>query len=180
MAMNDRIAAAKRFVARKRGRHGLGAVAVSVATILAGGAALADGPFGALPGSWAGNGTVQLDGGTKERMQCKAQYVVKNDDNNFQQALRCSSASYKFEVNAYVDHDAGSLSGYWSEQINNVNGGVSGSVSGNRIQAVLKGTGFAANLDINTAGSSQTVTLTPTADTDTRVQKVAITMRKGG
>jgi len=174
--MSDRT---KRLVARKPARHRLGAVAVSLATVLAAGAALADGPFGALPGSWAGSGTVTLDGGTKERMQCKAQYIVKNDDNNFQQALRCSSASYKFEVNAYVDHDGGNLSGYWSEAVNNVNGGVSGSVSGNHIQAVLKGTGFAASLDINTGGTSQTVTLTP-IDTDTRVQRVAITMRKGG
>lgn len=179
--MNDKIAAANCFVTRRRGGRTPGVVALSLAAVLAsGGMTLADGPFGALPGSWAGNGTVSLDGGTKERMQCKAQYVVKNDDNNFQQALRCSSASYKFEVNAYVDHDAGSLSGYWSEQVNNVNGGVSGNVSGSRIQAVLKGTGFAANLDISTSGASQTVTLTPSADTDTRVQKVAITMKKGG
>jgi hypothetical protein len=179
--MNDKIAAANRFVTRKPvASRGLGLAAVSLAAVLASGAALADGPFGALPGSWSGNGTVQLDGGTKERMTCRAQYIVKNDDNNFQLALRCSSASYKFEVNAYVDHDAGSLSGYWSEQVNNVNGGVSGNVSGNRIQTVLKGTGFAASLDIGTAGTSQTVTLTPTPDTDTRVQKVAITMRRGG
>jgi hypothetical protein len=151
-----------------------------VLSAVGGGAAFADGPFGALPGTWSGNGTVALDGGTKERMQCRAQYIVKNDDNNFQQALRCSSASYKFEVNAYVDHEAGSLSGYWSEQINNVKGGVSGNVDGNHILAVLKGTGFAANLDITTQGSQQVVTLTPSADTETKVQKVSITMRKGG
>ena len=163
-----------------RRRSTTGVAVFTLGAMLAGSQALADGPFSALPGSWAGNGTVSLDGGTKERMQCRAQYIVKNNDNNFQQALRCSSASYKFEVNAYVDFEGGNLSGYWSEQINNVKGGVSGSVSGSNIQAVLKGTGFAANLDISTAGTSQNVTLTPTADTETRVQKVAITMKKGG
>jgi hypothetical protein len=173
------IAGNRTFVRTLRG--GLaGAAALQLVAVLAAGAALADGPFSALPGSWAGNGTVSLDGGTKERMQCRAQYIVKNDDNNFQQALRCSSASYKFEVNAYVDHEAGSLSGYWSEQINNVKGGVSGSVTGDHILAVLRGTGFAANLDIVTKGPQQIVTLTPSADTDTRVQKVSITMKKGG
>ena len=169
---------------RTSGRRSVaGIVAVPLFAIFAAGggdAAMADGPFGNLPGTWAGNGTVALDGGTKERMQCRAQYIVKNDDNNFQQALRCSSASYKFEVNAYVDHAAGSLSGYWSEQINNVKGGVSGNVNGNHILAVLSGTGFAANLDIVTQGLQQSVTLTPSADTETKVQKVSITMRKGG
>ena len=157
-----------------------GAVALPLLAAGAGSGFAADGPFGSLPGTWAGNGTVALDGGTKERMQCRAQYIVKNDDNNFQQALRCSSASYKFEVNAYVDHEGGALSGYWSEQINNVKGGVSGNVDGNHILAVLKGTGFGANLDIITSGSSQTVTLTPSADTETKVQRVSILMRKGG
>ncbi len=173
--MNDKLAAA---AMRKTGSRGLAVVPVSLAAFLFGGAAMAAGPFGVLPGSWVGNGTVSLDGGTKERMQCRAQYVVKNDDNNFQMALRCSSPSYKFEVNAYVDHDSGNLSGYWSEDVNNVRGGVSGSVSGNHIQSMLRGTGFAASMDINTAGTSQTVTVTP-VDTDTRVQKVAVTMKKG-
>ncbi len=106
--------------------------------------------------------------------------MVKDDDNNFQQALRCRSASYKFEVNAYVDHQDGSLSGFWAELTNNVKGGVSGRVAGSHVKALLKGTGFAADLDLVTHGNSQSVVITPSSDTATQVQKVAITLRKRG
>jgi hypothetical protein len=143
-------------------------------------AASAGGPFAGMGGAWSGVGTVSMKTGTKERIRCTAQYVVKNDDNNFQQALRCQSASYKFEVNAYVDHDGGSLSGYWTELVNNVKGGVSGKASGNRVNALLSGTGFSATLDLLTKGTSQQVVIEPGADTSTQVQQVSITLRKAG
>ncbi len=142
--------------------------------------AAAGGPFAGMSGAWSGSGTVSLNSGTKERIRCTAQYLVKDDDNNFQQALRCQSASYKFEVNAYVDHSGGSLSGFWAELVNNVRGDVSGRVTGTHVQAQLKGTGFAAVLDLVTRGNSQQVTITPSADTNTQVQKVAIVLRKAG
>ncbi len=142
--------------------------------------AAAGGPFAGMSGAWSGSGTVSMNTGTKERIRCTAQYLVKDDDNNFQQALRCSSASYKFEVNAYVDHAGGSLSGYWTELVNNVKGDVSGKVSGTHVEVLLKGTGFAADLDLVTRGNSQQVVITPSRDTNTQVQKVAITLRKSG
>ena len=141
-------------------------------------AAFAGGPFTGMSGAWSGVGTVSLANGTKERIRCTAQYVTKDDDNNFQQALRCKSPSYEFKVNAYVDHQAGSLTGYWTELVNNVRGEVSGKANGDHVQANLKGTGFAANLDLVTRGNSQQVTITPSSDTSTQVQKVAITLRK--
>ncbi len=157
------------------------ALALSLAGMLgmAGGdAALAGGPFTGLDGSWAGSGTVSLDSGTKERMRCTAQYLVKDDDNNLQQHLDCSSPSYEFKVNTYVDHQGGSLSGYWEELKNNVRGSVAGSANGNRVKVVLKGSAFSAILDLVTSGSRQSVTITPGRDTQTQVQRVAITMRK--
>ena len=47
-------------------------------------------------------------------------------------------------------------------------------------EARLSGTGFAANLDLRTRGTNQSVTITPSADTNVDVQKVSITLRKRG
>ncbi len=159
------------------------AVALSLVGMLgmaSGDAAFAGGPFTGLGGSWSGSGTVSLDSGTKERMRCTAQYLVKEDDNNLQQHLDCSSPSYDFKVNTYVDHQAGSLTGYWEELKNNVRGSVSGSARGSRVHVLLKGSAFSAALDLVTVGDRQSVTITPGRDTQTQVQSVAITLRKAG
>jgi hypothetical protein len=143
-------------------------------------AAFAAGPFSGMDGSWSGSGTVSLDSGTKERMNCTAQYLVKDNDNNLQQHLSCSSPSYTFKVNTYVDHQAGTLSGYWEELQNNVRGSVAGSARGSRVHVLLKGSAFSATLDLVTSGNRQSVTITPGSDTQTQVQRVAITLRKAG
>ena len=142
--------------------------------------ALAGGPFGGLGGSWAGSGTVSLSSGTKERMRCTAQYLVKDDDNNLQQHLNCSSPSYTFKVNTYVDHSGGSLSGYWEELQNNVRGSVAGSASGNHVSVLLKGSAFSATLNLVLRGRTQSVVVTPGRDMNTNVRRVAVTMRKRG
>jgi hypothetical protein len=160
-----------------------GAAALSLVGMLmmAGGdAAYAGGPFASMDGSWSGSGTVSLDSGTKERMRCTAQYLVKDGDNNLQQHINCSSPSYDFKVNTYVDHSAGSLSGYWEELKNNVRGTVAGSANGNRVRVLLRGSAFSATMDLVTNGRSQSVTITPGRDTSTQVQRVAITLRKAG
>lgn len=143
------------------------------------GVAFAGGPFSGFDGSWSGSGTVSLDSGTKERMNCSAQYLVKDGDNNLQQHINCSSPSYEFKVNTYVDHSAGSLSGYWEELKNNVRGTVSGNVNGGRVHVVLKGSAFSATMDLITRGNSQSVTMIPGHDTNTQVQRVSVTLRKG-
>ena len=142
--------------------------------------AWAGGPFAGLDGVWSGSGTVSLDSGTKERIRCTAQYFVKDDDNNLQQHLNCSSPSYEFIVNTYVNHDAGSLSGYWEEKKNNVRGSVAGTASGDRVNVVLQGSAFSATLNLVTRGNRQSVTITPGKDTQTQVQRVAIVLRKAG
>jgi hypothetical protein len=142
------------------------------------GAVAAAGPFGGMIGSWTGNGTVALDGGNTEQIRCRAQHVVQNDDNNLQQALRCASSSYKFEVNTFIDNKQGVLTGYWSELIQNVNGRVSGSANGSGVDAMLSGVGFGATFRLTQKGSEITVVITPTADTDTQVEKVSISLRK--
>ena len=122
-----------------------------------------------------------MDSGTKERMRCTAQYLVKDNDNNLQQHLNCSSPSYDVQ-GQHLCRPPGAvrLSGYWEELKNNVRGTVAGSASGSRVHVLLKGSAFSATLDLVTSGNSQSVTITPGKDTQTQVQRVAITLRKAG
>ena len=156
------------------------ALSLGMVGMAGGDAAFAGGPFAGFDGSWTGSGAVSLDSGTKERMRCTAQYLVKDNDNNLQQHINCTSPSYDFKVNTYVDHAGGDLSGYWEELKNNVRGNVAGSARGNRVHVVLRGSAFSATMDLTTQGNNQSVTITPGRDTQTQVQRVAITLRKGG
>lgn len=144
----------------------------------AGNAAYAGGPFAGMEGYWSGSGTVSLDTGTKERMRCTAQYLVRDNDNNLQQHLSCSSPSYDLKVNTYVDHQGGSLSGYWEELKNNIRGSVAGTVRGNQVRVQLNSSAFSATLNLVTRGNLQSVTFTPSRDAATQVQRAAITLRK--
>jgi hypothetical protein len=122
-------------------------------------AAAADpGPFAALAGVWTGGGTISLENGTKERLRCRAQYVVTNDGSNLQQALNCSSDTYKFQVNAFVNVKGGSLSGNWTEMTRNVTGTISGRASGSQISiGVAAGSAFSAHMTLVTSGGGQSV-----------------------
>jgi hypothetical protein len=124
--------------------------------------AAAAGPFAGLAGVWTGGGTISLQNGTKERLRCRVQYVVTQDGTNLQQAMSCSSDSYKFQVNAYVNVKGGSLSGSWSEVTRDVTGSISGKVDGSRIfVSVAAGSAFSARMTMITSGNSQSVDIKP-------------------
>ncbi len=127
-------------------------------TLPAVGAADAAGPFDGLSGLWSGSGTVTYASGTKERLRCRVQYVQSNVD-NLQQALRCASDSYKFEINAYFDHVNGKIAGTWAELTMDVRGTIDGTVDGGVIKGDLDGPGFVAQLIVNTRGDRQHVTI---------------------
>jgi hypothetical protein len=120
------------------------------------------GPFTALAGVWTGGGTISLQNGTKERLRCRVQYVVTNEGTNLQQALNCSSDTYRFQVNAYVNEKGGSLSGNWTEVTRNVSGGISGRAEPGKILiSVAAGNAFSARMNLVTSGSSQSVDIRP-------------------
>ena len=119
----------------------------------------ADGPFAALPGSWSGTGTVSLEGGSSERIRCRATYDLIGGGKNLQLAIRCASDSYNFELMSSVVYDNGSISGSWTEAVRNVSGRVTGRASGNQIQAHAEGSSFSANLTLTTRGNNQSVAI---------------------
>lgn len=151
------------------------AALVGLATLVPLGAVAAAGAFSGMEGAWAGGGTVVLASGTRERLRCRAQYLVQNDDNNLQQALRCASDSYKFELNSYIDHKDGVISGSWNELTNEVSGKITGSYNAGRIEASVDGTGFSAVIAVITRGNEQSVSIVPK---ETDVREVSITLRR--
>ncbi len=134
----------------------------------------AAGPFDGLSGLWSGDGTVTYASGTKERLRCRVQYVQKNE-NNLQQALRCASDSYKFEINAYLDSVGGALTGTWSELVQNVRGTLTGTVSDGYIRGLLDGPGFVATLAVVTRGDRQQVNIEAEIE---EIRAVSIEVRK--
>jgi hypothetical protein len=136
--------------------------------------AAAAGPFDGLIGIWAGAGTVTYATGTQERLSCRVQYAQSNP-NNLQQALRCASDSYNFQINANFDSANGRLTGRWSERFLNVAGSVSGTVNSGRISGDLRGPNFVAQLSVVTRGNRQQVTIQAAIE---HIRAVSIEMQK--
>ena len=124
--------------------------------------AAAAGPFAGLDGYWVGTGTVALRNGTKERMRCKAQYLVNPEGSNLQISLTCDSDTYAFHVNSYANAAGGSLSGNWSETTRNVSGSLSGRASPGKLQVRLSAGGqFGAGMNVAIQSNRMAVTVTP-------------------
>jgi hypothetical protein len=154
----------------------LTAAAFGLAVFGSAGAVIAAGPFDGLSGSWAGNGTVSYDDGTKERLTCTAKYD-QTDSNSISQVLACSSSSYNFRILAYYKNADTKLTGHWSEQVLQVEGSISGTVANGRITGSLLGPTFHAAVVVDTHGALQTVTITNDSGS---IRKVAIAVRKNG
>jgi hypothetical protein len=152
----------------------LAAAALFLAGATGAGATQAGGPFDGQSGVWSGTGTLTFASGARESLRCRVQYV-QNAETNLQQALRCASDSYRFDINAYFDSINGGLTGIWQELAQNIRGTVTGSVAGGRINGNLHGPGFIAQLAVTTSGNRQTVLIQ--ADLE-EIQSVAIEVRK--
>ena len=160
----------KVFAVALAGLLGASAAAVS------GAAGSSGGPFDGLEGSWGGNGTITYASGTKERIRCRVQYTQANPD-NLQQALRCASDSYKFQINAFFQHSAGNLSGRWDELVLNIKGTLTGTATAGHINGQLHGPGFLASVRVDTNGNRQSVTI---SSSDQDIRLVSIAVSRGG
>ncbi len=154
------------------------AVIAAIATISATAPSAADSqPFAGFDGAWSGDGTISLADGSKERIRCRNQYVVGEGGSSLQQALRCASDSYQFQVNTYVDADSsGALSGNWTEVTRNVSGPVTGRIEAGRVAVSVGSVStFSATMSIVTNGGRQEVKIEPKG---TDVTLVAISLDK--
>jgi hypothetical protein len=151
---------------------GLGLVAVLIVATLAHGSAS---PFASLSGVWAGPGTVTMASGAKEGIRCRANYDVGGGGANLKVDLRCSSDSFKFELQSNVSHNNGEVSGFWNELTNRVGGTVAGKAAGERIEVRVDGP-IAALLKISTRADRQSVSI---RSPGSKMSEVAISLSRG-
>src|ERR1700692_1115125 len=133
------------------------------------------GPFAGFDGAWSGNGTVALSDGTVERLRCKADYKVNGNGLGLKQNLHCASDSYKFDLSSDVTSQGDRISGNWSEASRNIFGNLQGTAGGGQIDVFVEASGFAANLNLRTNGTKQSVQI----DSKGEIRGVTITMTKG-
>ena len=136
--------------------------------------AQASGPFVGFDGSWTGAGTVALSNGTTEHIRCKADYKVNASGLGLKQNLHCASDSYKFDLSSDVTSQGDRISGNWSEASRNIFGNLQGTAGGGQIDVFVEASGFAANLNLRTNGTKQTVQI----DAKGEIRGVSITMTK--
>jgi hypothetical protein len=156
-----------------RGALAAGLLAASAA--LAPSQAQSAGPFAGLEGAWSGTGTIQVADGGSERIRCKANYTVASQGNQLQQALRCASDSYRFDLNSDVISRSGNLTGTWSETSRNINGGIEGKAGNGQFRALVTANGFAAELSMIAKGNKQTISI---SSENTQLKGVQITLAR--
>ena len=136
--------------------------------------AQAAGPFAGFDGNWTGAGTVALSNGTTEHIRCKADYKVNANGLSLTQNLHCASDSYKFDLSSNVTSQGDRISGNWSEKSRNIFGNLQGTAGAGQIDVFVEASGFAANLNLKTNGTKQTVQI----DSKGEIRGVSITMTK--
>ena len=138
------------------------------------GHAQSGGPFAGFEGAWSGTGTVALSDGSTERIRCKADYKVNGTGLSLKQSLHCASDSYKFDLSSDVTSQGDRISGNWSEASRNIFGNLQGTAGAGQIDVFVEASGFAANLNLKTNGTKQTVQI----DSKGEIRGVKITMTK--
>ena len=131
-------------------------------------------PFSGMAGAWSGSGTISLADGSRERIRCRANYVVSGGQNGLRQSLRCASDSYKFELSSDVVSEGGRVSGSWTETSRGISGSLQGRASGGRIAVAAESPMFSANITLTTTGNRQSVSITSQGD----IRNVSIAMTK--
>ena len=117
------------------------------------------GPFSGLEGQWSGAGHIKLSDGTQERIRCRASYVVGNGGTMLQQALRCASDSYNFELRSDVESHGSQISGNWNELTRGIGGTVGGHGRRGHIDVAIDSPNFSASLTLSSHGNHQSVTI---------------------
>jgi hypothetical protein len=133
--------------------------AAAIALCAAAAPAYADGPFSGLDGHWAGSGHIKLGDGSRERIRCRASYNVGNDGTMLQQALRCASDSYNFELRSDSESHGGRITGNWNELTRNIGGTLSGHGRRGHIDVRINNPNFSASVILTSHGNSQSVTI---------------------
>jgi hypothetical protein len=132
-------------------------------------------PFSAMAGNWAGGGVITMASGVKERIRCRANYIVDGNGSSLDLTLRCASDSFKFELQSSVAHSNGTVSGTWAEVTRHVGGNIEGSARGNHISVRVSGV-ISALLGMSTNANQQSISI---QSPGSEMSSVAISLSRG-
>lgn len=141
-------------IALKKRHLGL---AVAGCLVLA--ASSAGATFNGLEGAWVGTGWMKPSDGPKERIRCKAGYVIKKPEKSLNFELKCASEAYKMLFSAEIEQDGSVISGNWFESEYRQAGKIYGTSTNGLIEARLEGNTVAAFVTIQTKANHQTFLL---------------------
>ena len=139
--------------------------------------AQSDGPFYRFPGTWRGSGKVIMADGKSERIRCTATYSVVSNGQSLSQSLICASDSYRVDVRSFIVSDGQRVQGHWEESTRQAKGHLDGQIVEGQFDGKLSGPGFDAALSLLTTSMRQTILITPSGGSVSRVQ---IALSRGG
>jgi|EndMetStandDraft_9_1072997.scaffolds.fasta_scaffold32331_2 hypothetical protein len=136
----------------------IAAMVVLMESVMAPSAAPADASalFKQLVGSWRGEGDLELEDGTHEKLSCNGYYVLKSEGHGLSIASICNSPKQKFEFRSLVSESGGSISGEWEERTYHATGQVSGTATGTNISLSFTGT-IEGKVSIAFAGKTHSI-----------------------
>lgn len=114
-------------------------------------------PFDPLVGRWVGEGRLGVRGNATEQVKCRVTYVRLASGDQLKQAIRCASAGGNVEVQSFVSHLGGALTGSWKELVRNWSGNLSGAVTQKGFRVAVRGESLNANMDIILISSKQVI-----------------------
>lgn len=113
-------------------------------------------PFEALVGRWVGEGRLGVRGNATERVKCRVTYM-QSRPGDLKQTIRCASAGGNVEVQSFVSHVSGTITGSWKELVRNMSGELSGNVTPRGFRVAVKGESLNANMDIVLMDAKQVI-----------------------
>lgn len=136
------------------------------------------GPFERMAGQWEGSGSLELSNGTREKIKCRASYIVQSDIKNLQLNILCAGDSYKINITSNATLAAGAVTGTWSESNSMAGGSISGKASGDHVQVLAESSGFSATISMTTHGSQQSVVIR-SQDPQSALKGATMSLKRG-
>jgi hypothetical protein len=123
--------------------------------------AAAAGPFQPFVGEWTGGGRVTGANGDREPIRCRAKFAESQRGEALSQTIVCASASYRVDIQSYVEASGRTVQGTWSEQTRGVSGHLTGRIEGGLLEGAVYGPNFTAGVSLKSNGKQQAVNIEP-------------------
>jgi hypothetical protein len=118
-------------------------------------------PIAGLAGRWSGQGMVIPARGAQENLKCVVTYVESHNGAQVKQNVRCQSASYELDTTTHLLVKGNQVTGRWADKVYSLGGSVSGTLTSDGFDVLLRGQFFIAKMTISTSRCEQSVTVSP-------------------